>query len=105
MSEPYVLAVFWRAAEGRAEEVAQRLASYALAVRGEPGNLAFLIHRSPDDPQDFFLYEQYRDEAAFLAHQQTEHYLTQNMAGLIPLLVRRDRIRFHLLPTGEDGDA
>ena len=42
--------------------------------RKEPGNLRFDVMRQVDNPLRFALYEVYRDEAAFKAHQQTEHY-------------------------------
>lgn len=44
-------------------------------TRSEPGNLRFDVLRAVDDPARFLLYEVYRDEAAFRAHQQTVHYL------------------------------
>jgi autoinducer 2-degrading protein len=45
------------------------------ATRREAGNLRFDISQCVDDPARFLLYEAYRDEAAFKAHQQTPHYL------------------------------
>ena len=47
-----------------------------LETRNEPGNLRFDVLCRNDDPNRFVLYEAYRDEAGFLAHQQTAHYLT-----------------------------
>lgn len=43
-------------------------------TRLEPGNLRFDVCRATDDPTRFLLYEVYVDEAAFAAHQTTEHY-------------------------------
>ena len=43
-------------------------------TRREEGNLRFDVSRALDDPNRFFLYEVYKDEAAFKAHQQTPHY-------------------------------
>ncbi|HOE96568.1 MAG TPA: antibiotic biosynthesis monooxygenase [Candidatus Sumerlaeota bacterium] len=43
-------------------------------TRGEPGNLRFDVLQAVDDPNRFFLYEVYVDEAAFAEHQQTAHY-------------------------------
>ena len=40
----------------------------------EPGNLRFDVLQQADDPQQFILYEVYRDEAASTAHKQTAHY-------------------------------
>jgi len=43
-------------------------------TRKEPGNLRFDVLRQNDNPLKFALYEVYRDEDAFKAHQQTPHY-------------------------------
>lgn len=48
----------------------------AEATRHEPDNLRFDVLQRSDDPHAFTLYEVYRDEAGFKAHQQTAHYLT-----------------------------
>ncbi len=99
-TKPFVLAVMWRAADGKGDEVAGTLDRLGPASRAEPGVLAFIAHRSPADPHDFFLYEQYRDEAAFKAHQQTEHFKTEVLGRAVPLLVKRDRIPVELLKCG-----
>ena len=41
----------------------------------EEGAVRFDVLQSVEDPTRFFLYEVYRDVAAFKAHQQTDHYL------------------------------
>ena len=63
--------------EAKAEKAAAlvELATYNSGrSRKEPGNLRFDVMRQNDNPLRFALYEVYRDEAAFKAHQQTEHY-------------------------------
>jgi len=42
----------------------------------EPGNLAFDVLQSADDPCRFVLYESYVSERAAQAHKTTKHYLT-----------------------------
>jgi autoinducer 2-degrading protein len=42
--------------------------------RKEPGNVRFDVLRSVENPNRFALYEVYKDEAAFKAHQETAHY-------------------------------
>jgi len=44
------------------------------SVRDEPGCLRFDVLQDNTDPNKFFFYEVYKDEAAFKAHQQTPHY-------------------------------
>src|ERR1035437_2502413 len=39
----------------------------------EPGNLRFDVLQQADDPNRFVLYEDYRDEAGAMAHNQTPH--------------------------------
>ena len=40
----------------------------------EPGCLRFDVLRDRDDPNRFYFYEVYRDEAALEAHRQTPHF-------------------------------
>lgn len=94
----FVLTVNWRAQDGKEDEVAEILTRIGEASRAEPGTIAFVIHRSPNDPHEFFLYEQYRDQAAYQAHQQTSHFKDLVLARATPLLTRRDRVALDLMP-------
>lgn len=67
-SIPKVLHAQFTARPGQEEEVASLLATLAENVRREEGNLVFDAFRHEDDPSRFFVYEVYRDEAAFDAH-------------------------------------
>ena len=40
----------------------------------EPGSLRFDVLQDEADPNHFYYYEVYRDEAAYRAHQETPHY-------------------------------
>lgn len=53
---------------GCAEEVAALIAGLANDVRTEPGNVVFEVYRQADNPNHFFVFEVYADEAAFQAH-------------------------------------
>ena len=44
------------------------------SVRDEPGCLRFDVLQDNADPDHFFFYEVYRDEAAFAAHGQAPHF-------------------------------
>jgi quinol monooxygenase YgiN len=44
------------------------------SVRDEPGCFRFDILKDPQDPNRFYLYEVYRDNAALEAHQNAPHY-------------------------------
>ena len=43
------------------------------SVRDEPGCLRFDVLHDQDDPDQYYFYEVYRDEAAFQAHLETPH--------------------------------
>lgn len=43
------------------------------SVRDEPGCLRFDVLQNLADPNTYYFYEVYRDEAAFEAHKQTPH--------------------------------
>jgi len=63
-------------------------------VQSEPGTLLFWPHRSSSDDRLFFLYELFVDDAAFLAHQQTEHFKSLVIGEALPKLERRERVQF-----------
>jgi quinol monooxygenase YgiN len=48
--------------------VADLIAEFAQRVRAEPGNLVFDPHHRVDSPSTVFVYEAYRDQAAFDEH-------------------------------------
>jgi quinol monooxygenase YgiN len=94
------LAATWEAKEGEAEAVADILRRMADAVTSEPGTLLFWPHRSSSNDRVFFLYELFADDAAFAAHQQTEHFKALVVGQALPKLARRERVQ--LLPFQPD---
>jgi quinol monooxygenase YgiN len=63
-----------RAARGKGDALASLLKEQVAAVRGaEPGCLVYRAHRSSKDPETFYFYEQYKDDAAFEAHRKAPH--------------------------------
>ena len=53
--------------------VTELIAEFAQRVRAEPGNLAFDPHHLADSPATIFVYEAYRDQAAFDEHLASSH--------------------------------
>ena len=68
MSEPTILHATFTAQPGTGDRVAALLRDFAEVVRAEEGNVVFDATRLVDDPDRFFVYEVYRDDAAFRAH-------------------------------------
>jgi (4S)-4-hydroxy-5-phosphonooxypentane-2,3-dione isomerase len=69
-----VLAVTWMANPGHQDEVVEIFRKLQSASRQEPGCLAYTVHRHKTDPRRFFIYEQYRDDAALDAHRNSPHF-------------------------------
>jgi quinol monooxygenase YgiN len=58
------------AKQGQAEAVQELLLTNPRRIeQGERHNLAFGVHRSTDNPNEFWLYETWVDEAAVQAHE------------------------------------
>lgn len=54
--------------EGRIDAYLAALEPLLEQAEKEPGTLLYAVHRSNDDPQQFWTTEVYADEAAFAAH-------------------------------------
>ena len=70
-----VLAVTWMAKAGHDADVPPILAKLTEESRKEPGVLMFQVHRHKTEPRRFFIYGQYKDDAALEAHRTTAHFL------------------------------
>lgn len=90
----------YRTLPGRAEEVAEVLARHAVASRAEPGCIDFEACRSAEDGDRFVLLERYRDEAAFQAHRDSQHFRDNIEAVVATLLAERSWQRYQPVPPG-----
>jgi len=70
-----VLAVTWTAKSGREEAVAELFSKLTEESRKERGCLMYQVHRHRTEPRRFFIYEQYKDDAALEAHRAAPHFL------------------------------
>ena len=70
-----VLAVTWMAKAGRESEVAELFAKLTEESRKEQGCVMYMVHRHRNEPRRFFIYEQYKDDAALEAHRAAPHFL------------------------------
>ncbi len=70
-----VLAVTWMAKVGRESEVMAIFERLTAESRKEPGCLIYQVHKHKTDPRRFFVYEQYKDDAALEAHRASAHFL------------------------------
>lgn len=86
MIAPVILHATFTARPDQADAVAALIRDYGTLVRTEPGNVLFEVTRLRDDPQRFFVYEEYEDEASFHGHLGTPYGAEFN-AALGPLIV------------------
>ncbi|MCU0497639.1 MAG: antibiotic biosynthesis monooxygenase [Anaerolineae bacterium] len=56
------------------DTVVRAILENARSSREEPGNLRFDVMQDEEDPFKFTLVEVYRDEEAFKAHFESEHF-------------------------------
>ena len=70
-----VLAVTWMAKIGHESEVAGIFEKLTVESRKEPGCLMYQVHKHKTDARRFFIYEQYKDDAALEAHRTSPHFL------------------------------
>jgi len=74
-----VLVVEFRIAPAHVDAFAAAIADNARASREtEPGCRRFDVCRDRADPQSFFLYELYDDEAAVAAHLAAPHFVAMS---------------------------
>ena len=88
----YVVCAKWRAKEGKADRLLEVIEEMTPPSRAEPGNRFYQAQRSAEDPNLFFLYEQYADEAGYEAHMGSEHFTRLVKEEAIPnILDARER--------------
>ena len=80
------------AAAGKGAEMKAALIELAEATRKEAGNICYRLHETAN-PDEFLIYEQWRDSAALDEHMQTPH-LTAFLADEKKLLAGEPAGRF-----------
>jgi quinol monooxygenase YgiN len=85
-----VLAVTWVANPGKEEEVAEVFRKLEAESRREPGCLMYIVHRHRTEHGRFFIYEQYRDDAALAAHRESKHFREYAIVALNSIGERRE---------------
>jgi quinol monooxygenase YgiN len=93
LNDGFVVAIMLEAREGQADALAEILEVLTPPTMAEPGVKLFLPYRSPTNPQMFFIFELYVNEAAWGAHEATDHFKAA-VARLLPTVTRRERVPF-----------
>ncbi len=88
-----VLAVTWVAKAGHEADVSVLFSKLTEESRKEPGCAMYQVHRHRTEPRRFFIYEQYKDDAALEAHRNAPHFLQYAKKELSKIA---DRMEGHL---------
>lgn len=70
---------------GNERRVTEMMRELTAQVRGEPGNLSFDVYTEEANPNRYFVFEVYKDDAAFEAHISAD-YGTRFNAELTDLI-------------------
>lgn len=93
LNDGFVVAIRIDAQPGEGGKLAGALDALVAPTMAEPGVKLFLPYRSPTEPEAFFVFEFYANEAGWAAHQETPHFKAF-VDEMLPLIARRERIPF-----------
>jgi len=74
-----------KAVEGKGDEIEREFKKLVPTVLKEPGTVSYVVHRKVDAPNEFFVYEKYKDRDALKFHMSTE-YFKNFSKSIMPLL-------------------
>lgn len=81
-------------AESQCLEIIHKLQEH---TRKEPGCVHYAGHQSKENSRHFFMYEVYKDDAAFQAHRDASYYTQYATAALGAIVEQRTRELFNLV--------
>jgi quinol monooxygenase YgiN len=93
LNDGFVVAIMLESKEGESEALAEILQVMTAPTMAEPGVKLFLPYRSPTNKSLFFVFELYANEAAWAAHEATDHFKAA-VKELLPRVTRRERVPF-----------
>lgn len=73
-------------------------------TRKESGNLRFDLLRSAENPNQFFFYEVYHEEADFKKHHQTPHYLKWRDTVTPWMEKPREGVKYHSIAPADENE-
>jgi (4S)-4-hydroxy-5-phosphonooxypentane-2,3-dione isomerase len=79
--------------EGKGDKYVAEFKKLAVKVRKDPGCITYVLNRALDNPDRFFVYEQYENEDAIKYHGSTPHFLAYRQLTA-DLVKSRDIVRW-----------
>ena len=89
-----VLSAILKTVEGKGDELEKEFKKLAPKVRKDPGAITYIVNRSINDPDKFFVYEKYENEDARKYHSSTPHFKEFSRA-ITPLLSGRAEVELY----------
>ena len=93
LNKGFVVAIAIEAKEGEGDAIAKILEDLVAPTMAEKGVKFFIPYRSLNNPLSFFIYELYADEPAWVAHNNSVHFLSA-VQELVPRCAKRERIPY-----------
>jgi quinol monooxygenase YgiN len=97
LKQGLIVTAFWEAKPGEAASVLDIVRQYLPQAQHEPWVQAFQIHQSLTEPEKFFFYEVFTDEAGCASHQQTAHFKALIVGQALPKLAQRERTQHRFI--------
>jgi quinol monooxygenase YgiN len=69
-----VLTALIKIVDGRCEDFEREFYKLASKVRKDPGTIIYVLHRDTKNPNQYFVYEKYENDAARQYHGSTPHF-------------------------------
>ncbi len=66
--------------DGQGDTLVSAFEEFWPSLAAEPGTLSYVLHRSTTNPNQFFVTEQYADQAAFDAHASSDGFAKMGAA-------------------------
>jgi quinol monooxygenase YgiN len=90
----FVVTVIFELHAGRTEEFKPAMLAQARnSLEAEADCLHFDVCQNPEQPDEFFLYEIYRDRAAFDAHLDSDHF--KSFDATVAPMVASKAVKFY----------
>ena len=89
-----VISAILRTVEGKGGELEKEFKKLAPKVRKDPGAITYILNRSINDPNKFFVYEKYESQDALKYHSSTPHFKEFSKA-IAPLLSGRAEVELY----------
>ncbi len=83
---------FFKAKPGKGKELEKILVTLVIPTRNEPGNIAYILHRSTENPDEFVFDEIFTSIQAFEEHAQ-KPYIKSLIAKIEHLLAAPPEVK------------